>query len=53
MIKAQFLWHGRANLRKPITLDEVKAANALVWDAYRQTAHAFGALWNLTMGNFE
>jgi hypothetical protein len=38
---------------KPIALDDVKAVNALVFDAFRQTVNAFAPLWNLTMGQFE
>jgi hypothetical protein len=38
---------------KPITLDKVQAVNALIFDAFRQTANAIASLWNLTMGDFE
>jgi hypothetical protein len=38
---------------KVLLLGDVKTASGLAWDAFRETANAFGTLWNLTMGNFE
>jgi hypothetical protein len=39
--------------QRPITLEGVKAINALVFDAFRQTLNAFTPLWNSTKGHFE